>query len=264
MRAVTIVLACTLCWQSAHAQFAGGIPPMSYFLFNLTAEGFVRCESQHAELNGSTEKFLDAVQARAPGMFNGVAFAEIKLKLQSRIHEEAQQKPVTLAECKTFSADESAIQRIAHLCEEDAADAANNALIKERTPYWESKSPPFVPCFGIQYKEEEPAGRSTRLFAGKPWEFLVTGVQEGSPASSAGIRAGDKIVSFGDHIFARTSDFAAFEYVSEPGSVNLMVVERNGVEVHLQMLTGQRSLVVPVDLTCREYKVYSSSRFERE
>ena len=69
---------------------------------------------------------------------------------------------------------------------------------------------------------------------------LLTGVREGSPADQGGLQAGDVVVEFGG---VEITDIYAYTYAlqdKKPGDEVLIVVERDGERVELNVVLGER------------------------
>ena len=63
---------------------------------------------------------------------------------------------------------------------------------------------------------------------GRPRGAMVRGVEAGSPAEKAGIKAGDIIVKFDGHEVERTSDLPRFVGNTKPGTSSIVTVFRRG------------------------------------
>jgi hypothetical protein len=69
---------------------------------------------------------------------------------------------------------------------------------------------------------------------------LLQGVRVNSPAETAGVRAGDRIVEFDGAPIANLEEYAGLLYVARPGQRVEIVVVRNGDRVILEAILGQR------------------------
>ena len=74
---------------------------------------------------------------------------------------------------------------------------------------------------------------------GAPRGALVRGVERGSPAETAGIEAGDVILSFGGRPIERWSDLPRTVGAVGPGTASSVVVWRKGAELSLNITVGE-------------------------
>lgn len=70
--------------------------------------------------------------------------------------------------------------------------------------------------------------------------FKIAGVNDGSPAEKAGLKAGDIIIKFGDKQVKNIYDYMYAMQGYKPGDVVEVIVLRNGQEVKLNLTLGSR------------------------
>jgi len=69
---------------------------------------------------------------------------------------------------------------------------------------------------------------------------LISGASEGSPAERAGFMPGDVIVSFDGHAVRNLQDLTYFLRDKKPGDKVVVVVERGGKQIPLEVVLGER------------------------
>jgi hypothetical protein len=78
-------------------------------------------------------------------------------------------------------------------------------------------------------------------FGGKPGDgVLIQGVRKGSPAETAGLRAGDRIVEFDGVAVANLEEYAALLFAAHTGQRVVIVVLRDGERIAVEATLGQR------------------------
>ncbi len=78
-------------------------------------------------------------------------------------------------------------------------------------------------------------------FGGKPGAgVLIQGVRKGSPAETAGLRAGDRIVEFDGVAVANLEEYAALLFGAHTGQRVVIVAERDGERIAVEAILGQR------------------------
>lgn len=70
--------------------------------------------------------------------------------------------------------------------------------------------------------------------------FKIAGVNDGSPAEKAGLKAGDVIIKFGDKTVKNIYDYMYAMQAYKPGDVVDVIVLRSGQEVKLSLTLGSR------------------------
>ena len=73
-----------------------------------------------------------------------------------------------------------------------------------------------------------------------PGGVRVTGVRAGSPAETAGLRAGDILIRLGDHPVSDLESMTVALRAHQPGDVVELVILRDGAEIHLTATLGSR------------------------
>src|SRR6185503_18514494 len=68
----------------------------------------------------------------------------------------------------------------------------------------------------------------------------LTGVRPGSPADSAGLRAGDIVVEFGGAAVTDLQTYSDALYAHRPGDEVRLVVLRDGVRLNVMVKLGKR------------------------
>ena len=69
---------------------------------------------------------------------------------------------------------------------------------------------------------------------------LLQGVASGSPAEAAGIRAGDRIVSFDGASIESLDEYAARLFAAQPGQRVRIGILRDGAPLELEATLGRR------------------------
>lgn len=108
---------------------------------------------------------------------------------------------------------------------------------------------PAAPAYVVVKSASKEGGRSNfRVYLGTIPDFneevkgvRLTAVRPGSPAETAGIKAGDTIVKLGDKRISNLYDYTYALQEHRPGEVAPVVVLRDGQEVTLQVTFGKRS-----------------------
>lgn len=114
-------------------------------------------------------------------------------------------------------------------------DVAWNLAMRPDRPTYVSFPPPKPPKMGngawlgsVPDMTESPGG------------VLLSGVQDGSPAATAGIQRGDLIVQIGDVTIANLYDMANALADHKPGDVVTIAVMRNGARKEFTVTLGRR------------------------
>jgi hypothetical protein len=78
------------------------------------------------------------------------------------------------------------------------------------------------------------------MAAGERKGLLLSGVRPGSPADSAGLRAGDLVVELGGQPVTGLYDYSSALYAHQPGDTVSIVVERDGQRLTFSATLGRR------------------------
>ena len=78
-------------------------------------------------------------------------------------------------------------------------------------------------------------------FGGKPGTgVLIQGVRKGSPAETAGLRAGDRLIEFDGVAIANLEEYAALLFGAHAGQRVVIVAVRDGERIAVEAILGQR------------------------
>jgi S1-C subfamily serine protease len=78
------------------------------------------------------------------------------------------------------------------------------------------------------------------MSAGDVKGLRLTGVRAGSPADSAGLKAGDVVVEFAGEPVTDLNTYSSALYARQPGDEVDVVVMRNGERLTLRVRLGKR------------------------
>jgi len=94
------------------------------------------------------------------------------------------------------------------------------------------------PYMGIRFQPVNPAIAS-RYNLSADWGVYVMEVEDGSPASDAGLQQGDIITKVGDVTLDETNSYVNALFTFKPGDTITLTVVRDGKEVPLQITLGE-------------------------
>ena len=94
------------------------------------------------------------------------------------------------------------------------------------------------PYMGISFQPVNPAIAS-RYNLSADWGVYVMKVEDGSPASAAGLQQGDIITKLGDVTLDETHSYVNVLFTFKPGDKVTMNVVRDGKDIQMQITLGE-------------------------
>jgi PDZ domain len=252
LRRVSLAYFAVLATLVCHAAFAqlAFLPPTHMLLATVTARSIADCEVQHHTGQGQTEKFLQALEAASPGLFENQAMKDIAGRLL-RIAATAKIETTQAGCAELISAATAVPEKVACFRTENAALNENKNLHGLRMRAALEKNGGAVPCLGMcaGLPGEDVRGSSSCTKAAR--EFVVACIEPGGPAELAGIRDQDEVVSINDHRLVHSLDFEVALLAAAPGQQVKVVIRRAGVETTHTLVAGKSRIMPGESDACR-------------